>query len=177
MMAAITILVTFVSPEIIAILGTTEYGSATYIIPVVTLGVYFTFVYDLYASVEFYYGATKYVMYASVTGAILNVILNAIFIPIYGFIAAAYTTLVCYVVFMLIHYLFSKRVCMRQSITENVYDNRMIILISCGLGVLCLSGMLTFNYPVMRVFLIALILCACVYKRSTIIDLIGEIKR
>ena len=108
MMGAITVLVALISPEIISILGTEDYSVAVYVIPIVTLGVYYTFVYDLYASIEFYYGATKYVMYASIIGAILNLLLNFIFIPMYGFIAAAYTTLICYVVFMFMHYLFSK---------------------------------------------------------------------
>ena len=65
------------------ILGTEEYQMAVYVIPVVAVGIFYTFVYDLYASVEFYFGATKYVMYASVTGAVANLILNAIFIPKY----------------------------------------------------------------------------------------------
>ena len=83
MMAGMVLFVALISPEIIKIIGTADYQIAVYVIPVVTLGVYYTFVYDLYASIEFYFGATKYVMYASVTGALLNIVLNAIFIPKY----------------------------------------------------------------------------------------------
>lgn len=177
MMAGITLMVCLISPEIIRILGTADYAAAVYVIPVVTLGVYFTFVYDLYASLEFYFGATKYVMYASVTGAVLNIILNAIFIPLFGFIAAAYTTLVCYVIFMLMHYLFSRKVLKEQGITERIYDNRTIFLLSFIISVICLASMLTFHYPVIRICLITAIVIACVIKRDVIKGLIAAIRR
>lgn len=177
MMAGITLMICLVSPEIISILGTADYKVAVYVIPVVTLGVFFTFVYDLYASVEFYYGATKYVMYASVTGAVLNIILNAIFIPMFGFIAAAYTTLVCYIVFMLMHYVFSKKVLLEQDIKEPVYDNRSVFLLSAMISVVCLASMITFDYLPVRIALIVAIIAVCVLKRNTIKGLITAIRR
>ncbi|MBQ8994434.1 MAG: oligosaccharide flippase family protein [Oscillospiraceae bacterium] len=177
MMAGITLLICLVSPEIIGILGTEEYKIAMYVIPVVTLGVYFTFVYDLYASVEFYFGATKYVMYASVTGAVLNLVLNAIFIPMFGFIAAAYTTLVCYIVFMLMHYIFSQKVIKEQGINESVYDNRSIFLLSLMISVICLGSMITFAHFVGRMLLIVGIVLLCVLKKKTIRDIALAIRR
>lgn len=177
MMAGITLMVCLISPEIIGIIGTADYAVAVYVIPVVTLGVYFTFVYDLFASLEFYYGATKYVMLASVTGAILNIALNALFIPIYGFVAAAYTTLVCYVVFMIMHYVFSRRVLREQGITDQVYDNRVLFGVSGMITVVCLASMLTFTYPVLRVCLILAILIVCVLSRQKIKEIVFTIKR
>ena len=176
MMAAIVLLVCLLSPEVIRILGTTDYQVAVYVIPVVTLGVFYTFVYDLYASIEFYYGATKYVMFASVTGAVLNVGLNIIFIPMYGFIAAAYTTLVCYIVFMIMHYIFSKKVLKKQEITVPVYDNKIVFSLSVAITVIGLGCMATFKYPVLRIVLISSIIGAIVIKRKQIIRMIKTIK-
>lgn len=177
MMAGITVMICLISPEVISILGTDDYLAAVYVIPVVTLGVYYTFVYDLYASVEFYFGATKYVMYASMSGAALNVILNAIFIPVFGFIAAAYTTLVCYAVFMIMHFLFSKKVLKDQGILEAVYDDKTIFLLSTFISIFCLVSMLTFGYPIFRIILISGIIVVCVIKREVIKELIKVIKR
>lgn len=42
-------------------------------------------------------------MFVSVLGAILNVFLNYILIPKFGYIAAGYTTLVCYILFAVGH--------------------------------------------------------------------------
>ena len=177
MMTGITLFICLISPDIIHIVGTTEYAVTIYVIPVVTLGVYYTFVYDLYASIEFYYGATKYVMYASVTGAVLNIILNALLIPVFGFIAAAYTTLVCYAVFMLMHYVFSVKVLRNQGIKEAIYDNRMIFLISIILTIVGLSSMLTFSFLVIRILLILGIAILCVVKKNEIKGLIVAIRR
>ena len=177
MMAVIVLIVSLLSPEAIRILGTQEYQSAVYVIPVVTLGVYFTFVYDLYASVEFYYGATKYVMYASVTGAILNIILNAIFIPLFGFIAAAYTTLFCYVVFMFMHYVFSNKVIKEQHIFESVYDNKSIFALSAISSFICICSMVTYKYTILRLILIVILFFTCFIKRKALKGLISAIKK
>ena len=177
MMAGMVLFVALISPEIIKIIGTRDYQVAVYVIPVVTLGVYYTFVYDLYASIEFYFGATKYVMYASVTGALLNIILNAIFIPQYGFIAAAYTTLVCYLIFMIVHYLFSKKVLKQQQIDDPIYDNRIVFSLSGVLTIIGLGCMLTFPYTSVRLILIIGLLVVCIIKRKTIKGLFSFMKK
>ncbi len=61
--------------------------------------VFFMFLYPLFANIEFYYEKTKFVMVASCSGALLNILLNYIFIGLYGYYAAGYTTLICYMVF------------------------------------------------------------------------------
>ena len=92
------------APELIWIVGSKEYHSAVYVVPPVAASVYFTFLYSMFSAVEFYYEQTTKIMYASVVTAGLNIILNAIFIKLFGFIAAGYTTLACYVFLLsLIH--------------------------------------------------------------------------
>ena len=177
MMAGITLAICLISPEIIGILGTAAYKVAIYVIPVVTLGVYFTFVYDLYASIEFYFGATQYVMIASTTGAILNILLNAIFIPKFGFIAAAYTTLICYMAFMAMHFIFSKKVLRKQNIYEAVYNNSFIIIISIAILAIGLASMFTFDYLYLRLTLIFAILVFCFIKRNAIKAMIATVRR
>lgn len=161
-MAIITIFIALLSPEIVRVFGTEDYMSAVYVIPIVSLGVYFTFVYDLFCGVEFYYGATKYVMIASCIGAMLNIILNTIFIPIYGLMAAAYTTLACYFVFMLMHFIFMKRICKAQKITENVYDIKGICVISGIAMIISFISMFTYYNDLVRymslIFFVGLII-------------------
>ena len=176
MMAGIALFVSLISPEIIRIIGTADYQVAVYVIPVVTLGVFYTFVYDLYASIEFYFGSTKYVMYASVIGAALNVFLNAVFIPRFGFIAAAYTTLICYLVFMVLHYVFSRKVLKEQQIQDPVYDNKTVFLLSGVITAVGLGCMATFPYTALRVALIAVLLAVGLFKRETIKQLIASIR-
>jgi len=150
------------------VIGTSEYSEAIYVIPIVVIGIYFTFIYDLYAAIEFYYGSTQYAMCASVIGATLNILLNLIFIPKYGYIAAAYTTLVCYIVFWFMHYFFAKRVLNKQGIKNSVYDDGKIILMSVGLLVLCTFCMLIYSILWLRIIVIILI-CILVFKNRDLI--------
>ncbi len=177
MMSIIVFFVSLLAPEIIMILGTSEYSMAAYVIPVVTLGVFYTFIYDMYASIEFYFGATKYVMVASIIGASLNVFLNWIFIPQFGFIAAAYTTLVCYAVFMLMHYLFSRKVLHEQNINVAVYENNVVFLICAIITGISLGCMLLFNNLALRIILASLIVMICIIKRKKVMRLLMEIKK
>ena len=176
LMGGIVTFIALLAPEIMLI-GTAEYEEAVYVIPVVTLGVFFTFIYDLYASIEFYYGSTKYVMYASVTGAVLNIILNAIFLPVFGYIAAAYTTLICYIIFMLMHYLFARKVIKEQNISTQIYNNKMIFLFSAVITIVGLGCMATYLFLPVRILLIAAVLIAAFILRKKIIGILKSIKK
>ena len=136
-----------------------------------------TFTYDLFASIEFYYGSTSFVMVASTFGALMNLILNAIFIPRFGFIAAAYTTLTCYIILMLMHYIFAMKVLKEQNITQKVYNYDHIMLISLAVLILGLGGMITFRYPVIRYSLFAGICLVCFINRHRIMDMISSIRK
>ena len=55
---------------------------------------------------------------------------NIIFIRIYGFIAAGYTTLISYILYCLGHYIFMKKVCKKHANGYNYYDYKCILSIS-----------------------------------------------
>lgn len=182
MMGMIVLAVSLLSPEIVKILTIfgnkyEEYKIAIYVIPVVALGLYFTFVYDLFCSVEFYYGKTAYIMVASCIGAVLNIVLNAIFIPIVGLIAAAYTTLICYIVFMFMHYIFMKKVCRDEDIKDDVYDSKILFLISAVMFVLVVLCLISFNSNIVRYIAIVFFIVAAFVKKDLIISTIKEIKK
>lgn len=165
-----------IAPEIVRILGTEEYMEAIWVVPVVSLSVYFTFCYGLFSNVEFYYNATGYVTIASTLGAGLNIVLNAIFIPLYGFIAAAYTTLVCYLMFMVMHYFFMKKAIQKKGHKHGVYDIKFISLSCSLLFLLMLVSLVLYNNSLARYsFIFILVLCVCLMKNK-IIGLIRLLK-
>lgn len=165
-----------ISPEIIHILGTEEYMEAIWVVPVVSLSAYYTFCYGLFSNIEFYFNATGYVMVASTAGAALNIVLNALFIPIYGFIAAAYTTLVCYILFMVMHYLFMRKICKTQIEGEVVYDNKFIAVSSIILFALMFACLLIYRITAVRYCIIALLVMIAIIYRSKIGTLIKSLK-
>ena len=116
-------------------------------------------------------------MYASVTGAVLNLILNAVFLPVFGYIAAAYTTLFCYIIFMLMHFIFAGKVIKQQQIKEKIYDNRLIFLLSGLITVVGLGCMLTYRFLLLRIILIGAVLVTAFIMRRKIIGILKSIKR
>ena len=176
LMGGITLIAALFSPDIIRIIGTEEYSAAVYVIPIVALGVYFTFCYDMFCTVEFYYGATKYVMIASVVGAISNIVLNAILIPQYGFIAAAYTTLISYILFMVMHYVFMKKVLRDNNIEQDVYDIKFTFLCSALLCILSALSIISYYSTIARYAFIGIIVIATCLNKKKIIWLIKSMK-
>ena len=104
LMAVISSLLMLIAPEIIKFLGPKEYWNAIYCVIPIVIGGYFSFLYYIPCQVEYYYAKTKYIAFGSILAAIVNIILNSIFIHQYGYIAAAYTTLISYLLYFLFHY-------------------------------------------------------------------------
>ncbi len=98
------------APEAIAFLGGVQYRKGMYCIAPVTMGIVCQYVYTHYVNIEMHLKKTQFVPIGTMIAAVVNFILNAIFIPIYGYIAASYTTFVSYFVLMIVHYIYSKYV-------------------------------------------------------------------
>ena len=149
--AAIAVLLTFLAPEIVRILATEEYFKAIYIMPPISAGVFFTSVAHMYSNILIYYKKTKYIMYGSAIAAVLNVGLNAIYIPMYGYTAAAYTTLFSYIVMALIEAIWAIKIHKKET-GENhtVYYDRKILVLSAITVVLSLSGLICYTNDLLR---------------------------
>ncbi len=77
-----------------------RYSDAIWAIPPVAASVFFMFLFQRYINVEVYYGATTSVSSTSILVAVLNIGLNYVCIKQWGYLAAGYTTLVSYMVFV-----------------------------------------------------------------------------
>ena len=75
------------------ILASSKYQEAVYVVPPIASSIFFIFMYSIYANIEFYFDANKFTAMISMVGAVLNLILNFICIPLFGYIAASYTSL------------------------------------------------------------------------------------
>lgn len=164
------------APELISIFGSKEYADAVYVIPPVVASVYFIFLYNLLAIPQFYYEKTQFLMISSIVAALLNIGLNYVFILKYGYYAAGYTTLVCYMLYSLGHYFVSTRMIKRQDINVRFFDVSAILLISAVLAALCLLSNFLFDKPVIRVLFILAICAGCIVKRNYLINLLKNLR-
>ena len=86
-----------------------NYWSALEIVPIVLLANLFL---GIYHNLSIWYkiiDKTLYGMYFSIVGAILTIILNLVFLPTYGYMVAAWATLVAYGVMMLLSLYFGTK--------------------------------------------------------------------
>ena len=113
-----------VSPEILYVLGGKEYAEATYILAPISMGCICQFLYTMFVNVEQFKRKTLGMALASISAALINILLNSIFIPKFGYIAAGYTTLAGYICLLLIHMYLVKRLNLSK-----IYDYRYIIFI------------------------------------------------
>lgn len=91
------------SPEVIKIMGPEKYWGGIKILPLIVLGCYFNFLYSFSVNYQFYLKKTKYIAGGTTAAAIINIILNVYFIPKYGEVGAALTTLISYFCLFLFH--------------------------------------------------------------------------
>lgn len=102
--ALIVCAIIYVSPEMMDILAPKEYAPGKSMAPLLMTAVFVTFLYTISVNLEYYRKATKNIAKNTCMAAVLNVILNMIFIPKYGAIAAAATTLLSYIIALIMHY-------------------------------------------------------------------------
>lgn len=111
----------FFAPEAIIILGGKKYIEAIYVLPPLITGCLFQFAYTMYVQMEFYEKKMKTVAIGTAIAAVINIILNYILIPIFGYVAAGYTTMIGYGVLFIIHYITIYRYGYK-----NIFDRRII---------------------------------------------------
>lgn len=172
MYSLVAILLVYLAPEIVRILATDEYYKGIYIMPPVAGGVYFIAVSNLYSDILVYLKRTKIIMFSSAIAATLNVILNYIMIEAYGYMAAAYTTLLSYVVMAVLLSIWANRE-FKKHITEVdfVYDNKLILAMSIMTLVISLFAISIYDYGIIRytvaaVFLILTVMYGIHYLKE-----------
>ena len=162
---------TLLAPEIMMILAPEDYSSGVYVIPPIAAGVFFTAVYSIYMRIELYFKQTGFATIATTIAAGLNIILNFVFIQLFGAVAAGYTTMTCYAVLALLHFINVKK-----KGYADCFDNRAILLTSASVIVCAVLISLLYPYTIVRFVLIAAISAFAIIKRGTIIELVRKRK-
>lgn len=171
-----TVCIVAVAPEIIWILGGEQYVEGAWIIAPIAASVFFRFLYNIYSNVEFYYEENKYIMVASIVCAIVNVTLNYILINAFGYLAAGYTTLVCFILYAGAHVFFVKRVVRKRIGIENVFNNKRLSFQAVAVLMMCAGLMMTYQYIFLRYTVILVCICFCIVFRNKLIKLMINVK-
>lgn len=149
---AITLISMLILIDVAKIMAPSEYLEGIPLIIPILLAYYFQFLYSFPVNAEFYEKKTNFIAIGTVLSALVNVVLNIIFIPKYGYIAAGYTTVFTYFLLFIFHYNLAKRFIGRQ-----LFDTKVITLVS--IVVVGMSFILYFltGYTLVRYAIVALL--------------------
>lgn len=156
------------APEFIIVLGGRPYLEAICVVPPVALSVLLLFYSQLSINLEFFYEKKSLLIISSIVASLLNICLNFLLIPIYGFVAASYTTLGSYVIFALFNYFSIRKIVSNMKMNWMYIDTFKLV---CVFLALCLvSGLAIILYDMTTVrYIIALIVFAILLSRIKVI--------
>lgn len=98
-----------VSPEVLVLLGTAEYYSGTYMLPMIVLAYYFQYLYTWPVNCKFYYRKTKSIAISTAIAAVANILLCFLFVRMFGAIGAAGASLAAFALLFLLHHVTAKK--------------------------------------------------------------------
>lgn len=152
-MCVLTLIVITMAPEALKILGSKDFWDAKWVVMPIAIGALFQYVYNMYSGLELYHKKTSIIAIGTILAAILNYFLNNTFIPIYGYIAAAYATFASYFALALFHLFFYEKVCKKR-----IYDDKYIWVITIITVLISFLIMLLYEYFLIRYFLLIVFL-------------------
>ena len=168
LMAVLLLGVIGLAPELIALLAGKEYAQAVWAVGPVAVSVLLLFYSQLFINIQFYYEQKGMLVFASLGAAVLNIVLNALLIPVFGFLAAAYTTLASYLVFAGANYWAMRRTLKKQAVQEKLFDMRGLSMILAAFAALSAAAMALYDYLIIRLAIAAVLAVAVAFRYKEI---------
>ena len=124
---------------------------------------------------EFYFEKTRFAVIVSIVAALLNVALNMLFIPIFGYRAAGYTTLSCYMLLGIAHYAYSQGLS-RKLIGARPFNTQVVWGIAMAFVTVSLILPVLYPHPIVRYSAFGITVIAAFAFRKKIILKVKELK-
>jgi O-antigen/teichoic acid export membrane protein len=147
--------ISVLAKPVISVLTGPEYHVGYPIVPFVVFGGFLLGLQQRFQSGLLFYKKTRPIMFCIVAAGILNLSLNFLLVPKYGYIAAAITTLVGYAVLLILMIIVSRRVFIWE------FPFKSLAKITCASAVM---GMVIYlaGHSFISSLLLNLIVCICV---------------
>lgn len=146
------------------LLGKPEYFTALQIVPIILLANLFL---GIYNNLSIWYkltDKTRYGMFFSVSGAIITIVFNIVMIPIIGFIASAWATLLAYGTMMLISYVVGRKHYPVPYQLKKIGLYVFLSVVFCGISFLSFRG----NYVVSVISILLFLLVVFISEKREI---------
>lgn len=166
LIAILDIAMALIAPELVFVFADNAYGQAVYAVPPLVAVCFFGFLYNTFANIEYYYKETKYVSMASIVAGSVILLANFMLVPHFGYIAAAYSSLLSYITYALMHYFFMKKTISKYLDGTEIYDEACIVKMSVLFTVIILSIPYLYKYFILRFVIVILIFVILLIKCS-----------
>ncbi len=176
LMALMILCIIWYAPEIILLMSREEYLGGLYVIAPVSMSLLLLFYCQFFINIEFYYEEKKMLVYGSIGSAVLNIVLNYLLIPRYGFVAAGYTTLVSYIAFAVANYFTMKAVLKKRNIEDNLYDYKALVIIFILFAASGFLGVALYGNLTARIIITLIVLGIMIIFRNKFFDALKRIK-
>ncbi len=123
------------TPDVVHLFVEKSYWPSIYSLVPLAISVFAELMYSIPTSVEYYQKKTTYIMTATLITVAINIILDVIFIRIFGYHGAAYATVLSKIVLFLMHLHFSRKLDVNWMFTGKV-------------AVLCFAILALLNYVI-----------------------------
>ncbi len=161
---------TAVAPEVVRLFAPAAYHEAVWIIPPLVASVYFTYLFSVFSDFEYYYEAKQSLLLSSLPGGLINIALNYVFIKKYGYLAAGWTTVICFIFLTSTHYLGMRRSLKKNENGIQLLRLRPLLSISAIFLLISAGCMLTYDFPLLRYCLLLIGGVVLFGQRSRIIS-------
>ena len=156
-----------ISPDVIHLFTEKSYWPCIYSLVPLAISVFCELLYSIPTNVEYYNKKTTSIMTATLITVAINIVLDIIFIKLFGFHGAAYATALSKMILFLMHLYFSKK------LDSNwMFSYKTVVVSLAALGVLNIFTVLTQNSWYVRYIALLIVLIPTGYyviKNRTIL--------
>ncbi|KLO22768.1 lipopolysaccharide biosynthesis protein [Marinitoga sp. 1155] len=96
-------LIFILTPELGILMAPQKYNTSLMIIPIIIASYYMQFLYTIYVNFAFFYKKTGAISFGTLLAGAINIVLNILLIPKFGYEIAAITTLISYFFLLFFH--------------------------------------------------------------------------
>lgn len=166
MMLLLISILLLLMPEIVLIMGGKKYEKSLRAIPPIASSVFFMFLSTLVINVQYYYNKLIFSSLCSIVSIAFNLLLNITFVPIFGYVAAGYTTLASYGLVTIAEYFYTLNL-LKKNGRHEAFDHKYIFILSICMLVAMLFSLVLYSTPTLRCLsLIIICVLVFIYKKQ-----------
>lgn len=155
------------APEFIKIIAPENYYDCIKIVPILLFSTMFDMIYVFYVNIQFYFKKTKLIPVSTILATIINIVLNIILIPIFGYYIAAFTTLIGTIALAIFHRLSTNHI-----FKERIFDEKYFLKVSFVMLGLTIIYLMLYNTVFLRYLFTFLLFTVVIIKTKLKIKII-----